>query len=207
MATSQITLLISLLWIMKPDHSGEFVSPSTIVYTSKDLPLLQRVSTMDEPGNKLPIPDFEDFRPFLETSGVVAQSEWYKYPIESETGLYGFYTLFTPEKKYLGELIVYFPKSINHWRMDDPNQSFIRIVVEGEGIEVIPGLTIGMNREQLYTLLGEPLYQSENCAMYMDQSGTCISVNLNEEQVTNIDCGLFSPTYLDSIKSRTAGCD
>ena len=141
MTTSQITLLISLLCIMKPDCTGGFASNAMMVHSLKILAADKTISAGSEPENNLPIPKFEDFRPFLETSGVVARTEWHKYPIESETGLYGFYTLFTPEKKYLGELIIHFPKSINYWRVDDPDQTFIRALIEGEGIEVVPGLT------------------------------------------------------------------
>lgn len=90
--------------------------------------------------------------------------------------------------------------------MDDPNQTFIRIVIEGEAIEVIPGLTIGITREDLYSLLGEPLHQSQDCVVYRDQSGTCISINLQKGKVIKIDYGLFSKTYLDSIKWSTDGC-
>lgn len=206
MTTAQITLLISLLCIMKPDYIGRSASFSTSEHSSKILSVDKTVSVMSAPENDLPIPKFEDFRPFLETSGVVARTEWHKYPIKSETGLYGFYTLFTPEKKYLGELIIHFPKPINYWRMDDPNQTFIRVVIEEEGIEAVPGLTIGLTKEELYRTLGKPVHQSQDCAVYMDQSGTYLKVDLNAEKVIKIDYGLFSKTYLDSIRSRTAGC-
>ena len=56
-------LLIPLLCIVRLGHTGEFVSLPTITEKTG--------SAMGELGKKLPIPDFEDFRPFLETSGVV----------------------------------------------------------------------------------------------------------------------------------------
>ena len=206
MTTFQTTVLVLLLWTMKPDHHTALEALPTNVDESKILQVEKGLTASGAQGNKLPIPDFEDFRPFLETSGVVGRSEWSKYPIQSETGLYGFYTLFTEERAYLGELIVHYPRSINHWRMDDPNQTFIRAVIEGEGIEVVPGLTIGLTKEELYRIMGRPVHQSQDCAVYMDQSGTYLKVDLIKEKVIKLDYGLYTKTYLDSIRSRTGEC-
>ncbi len=206
MTNFQIITLMTLLFVIGQENGDEFMNFSPTENKAKVLQIEQMLYETEKEANTLSIPEFEDFAQFLETSGVIPQSDWHKYPIESETGFYGFYTLFTKEKKYLGELIVHFQRSINHWKMDDPNQNFIRMVIDGEGIEVIKGLKIGITREELYKLLGNPLYKLQDCVIYRDIRDTLVKVKLKDEKVITIDYGLYNKTYLDSIDWRTDGC-
>ena len=206
MTNFQLIILMPFLIIVRQENGDEFINFSPVENKSKVLQVYRIPHETDKQEDRLSIPEFEDFRQFLETSGVVPQADWHKYPIESETGFYGFYTLFTKEKKYLGELIVHFQRSINYWKMDDPNQTFIRMIIDGDGIEVIKGLKIGITREELYKLLGNPLYKLQDCVIYRDIRDTLVKVKLKDEKVITIDYGLYSKTYLDSIDWRRDGC-
>ncbi|MEO1051445.1 MAG: hypothetical protein AAFX87_12520 [Bacteroidota bacterium] len=167
---------------------------------SEDEKLLNE-TTVDKP---LPVPDFEDFKKYRETSGVLSVSKAAKYKKPSDKGIIGFYTLFNKDREqdekreYIGELVVFVHKD-KDWKFDDPDQSFLGIRLQKPGIKLYGDIEVGRPIQVVKSQLREPKLTNDSLIVYRDGKGTVGVFETDEGIITGIYYGLLNIDKDDTL--------
>lgn len=187
-----VALTLVLIWSCNSKHKNGETSTTPpnkgVITEGKNLP------GDIVPDAYLPIPGFEDYKKYCETSSVLLNSKWAKYKKPSDEGIIGYYTLFNGDRKrnnkfeYIGELAVFVPNGKN-WSFDDPNQTFLGIRLQRPGIRLMNSIEVGSSIQHLKSELGKPKLENDHLIVYYGPNGTLGVFETNGGKITQIYYG------------------
>ena len=147
----------------------------------------------------LPLPTFQDFIKFTETSSILRTKETKLFYRPQDKGFYGFYTLFShnPTIEPQGELKIFTKKNnASDWRESDTDQVFIQTIITGDKIKFLNKISIGDSKVDLIKVFGESKINLVDTFVCYDKFQTVGIFILQADKLTKIIYGRYDKQKL-----------
>jgi hypothetical protein len=147
----------------------------------------------------LPLPTFQDFIKFTETSSILQTNETKLFYRPQDKGFYGYYTLFHRKPKYelQGELKIFSKRNDGTgWKESDTDQVFIQTIITGDKIKFLNKISIGDSKVDLIKVFGESKINLVDTFVCYDKFQTVGIFILQADKLTKIIYGRYDKQKL-----------
>jgi len=150
----------------------------------------------------LPLPTFQDFIKFTETSSILPTNETKLFYRPQDKGFYGYYTLFhrKPNYELQGVLKIFSKKNDGtSWKENDTDQVFIQAIITGDKIKFLNKISIGDSKVDLIKVFGKSKINLVDTFVCYDAFQTVGIFILKADKLTKIIYGRY---YKQKLNDR-----